>query len=164
MCNTEADPVLTTTQPPGHRAIPPLKPTIIPALQSPHNSIISVVLGDYHYGALTSDGRLLTWGAFSKGALGLGDPVKIEEGQPGGFRNRQERLSVMDSMHRGYMPFTPPEVQVPTEVRFDWEEKEGQERKNKGQEAKKKERYCFAVTAGGWHMGALAIDLEVLYP
>ena len=62
-------------------------------------------------------------------------------------------------MHRGYMPFTPPEVQVPTEVRFDWQEKEEQERKRNGQ-GSKKERYCFAVTAGGWHMGALVIDLE----
>lgn len=29
--------------------------------------------GDYHYGAITSDGKLLTWGQYSSGALGHGD-------------------------------------------------------------------------------------------
>ena len=32
----------------------------------------SVESGDYHYGALTSAGELLTWGAYSNGALGHG--------------------------------------------------------------------------------------------
>ncbi|KAI8341025.1 regulator of chromosome condensation 1/beta-lactamase-inhibitor protein II [Chlamydoabsidia padenii] len=32
-----------------------------------------VSFGDYHFGALTNDGDLLTWGAFSAGALGHGD-------------------------------------------------------------------------------------------
>jgi SCF-associated factor 1 len=123
----------------------PLKPTIIPSLQ--YRDIISVVLGDYHYGALTSSGKLLSWGAFSKGALGLGDPVDIEPGQPGGFRTRDEMLAVRDAI---YMPFEPPEVREPTEVRFD------HMLKSKG-----KERFVFAAAAAGWHMGALVIDLEV---
>jgi SCF-associated factor 1 len=38
---------------------------------------------------------------------------------------------------------------VPTEVRFDHEEK------------KRKDMFCFAATAAGWHMGGLVIDLEV---
>ena len=54
-------------------------PRVIPELQ--YKSVISVVLGDYHYGALTSTGKLLTWGAYSNGALGLGDPKDIEPGQ-----------------------------------------------------------------------------------
>ncbi|CAO3596202.1 unnamed protein product [Absidia cylindrospora] len=37
-----------------------------------------VSFGDYHFGALTNQGDLLTWGAFSAGALGHGDP---EDGQ-----------------------------------------------------------------------------------
>ncbi|PSR71036.1 hypothetical protein PHLCEN_2v13084 [Hermanssonia centrifuga] len=121
-----------------------LKPTMIPYLQ--YQSVISVVIGDYHYGALTSAGKLLTWGAFSNGALGLGDPTKIEDGQPGGFRTREERLAVMDA--RGHMPFSPPDVRVPTEVKFDHMEKS------------KKEKSCFVATAGGWHTGALVVDLE----
>jgi SCF-associated factor 1 len=40
-------------------------------------------------------------------------------------------------------------VTVPTEVRFDHGGK------------KRKEMFCFAATAAGWHMGALVIDLEV---
>lgn len=123
---------------------PPLKPIIIPALQ--YQSVISVVLGDYHYGALTSTGKLLTWGSFSKGALGLGDPMKIEAGKPGGFRTEEEKRRMLTAPH---MLHTPAEVHVPTEVRFDHGEK------------KPRQRYCFAVTAAGWHMGALVIDLEV---
>lgn len=123
-----------------------LKPTIFPSLQ--YRDVISVVLGDYHYGALTASGKLLTWGAFSKGALGLGDPLQLEPGVPGGFRTREEKLAVMDA--RAHMPFTPPDVREPAEVRFD------HMLKKKG-----KERYAFAATAAGWHMGALVIDLEV---
>jgi SCF-associated factor 1 len=117
-------------------------PTIIPELQN--RSVISVVLGDYHFGALTSSGKLLTWGQYSKGALGLGDPVKLPVGSPGGFtdersRERAERITFG----------TPPGVTVPSEVRFDH-----------GLKAEGKvERYCFAACASGWHTGALVIDL-----
>ncbi|PWZ03556.1 RCC1/BLIP-II [Testicularia cyperi] len=43
-------------------------PTLIPELQA--RGVIKVTMGDYHFGALTSDGSVLTWGQFSKGALG----------------------------------------------------------------------------------------------
>ena len=116
-------------------------PKIIPALQN--KAVISVVLGDYHNAALTAGGKLLTWGAYSAGALGLGDPAVLEPGTPGAYaivrggeqRRRRE----------------PPAVQVPTEVRFDHGAK------------KPKDRFCFAVTAAGWHTGALVIDLDVSY-
>ncbi|KAL6307246.1 RCC1/BLIP-II [Sparassis latifolia] len=127
---------------PTPHAATPFIPTILPALQ--YRSVISVVLGDYHYGALTSTGKLLTWGAFSKGALGLGDPTKIEPGQPGGFENEQRLRAALNSQ----WAHTPPIVQVPTEVRFDYGERA-------------REKYCFAAAASGWHMGALVIDLEV---
>lgn len=117
------------------------KPKVIPQLQN--QSVISVVLGDYHYGALTATGKLLTWGSYSKGALGLGDPADIEPGQPGGFLTQNHRQMAI-TRRRGQ----PTDVEVPTPVRFD-------------HGGKKKDMFCFAATAAGWHMGALAIDLEV---
>lgn len=121
---------------------PESRPIIIPELQN--QSVISVVLGDYHYGALTSSGKLFTWGQYSKGALGLGDPGELPLGSPGGFANEQ---NLTRARNLGFG--TPPNVTSPTEVRFDH-----------GLKAKGKvERYCFAAVASGWHTGALVIDL-----
>ena len=122
-----------------------IQPTLIPKLQ--YQSVISIVVGDYHYGALTSTGRLFTWGSFSKGALGLGDPVTLPVGSPGGFNNEGDIEVTRNA--RGWMPIEPNDVEIPTEVRFD-HMFEG-ERKT----------YCFAVAAAGWHMGALVFDFEV---
>jgi len=105
--------------------------------------VISVVIGDYHNAALTAEGKLFTWGNYSNGALGLGDPARLPPGAPGGFANLQAYQTAM-TRQRG----TPPDVTRPAEVRFDHEG-----RVNKG--------FCFAVTAAGWHTGALVIDLEV---
>ncbi|KAF8159521.1 regulator of chromosome condensation 1/beta-lactamase-inhibitor protein II [Crassisporium funariophilum] len=121
---------------------PQSQPNIIPALQ--HKSIISVVIGDYHNAALTASGKLLTWGKYSNGALGLGDPLKIKVGSPGGFATSRER-DLAESKKRGTPDTT---VDIPTEVRFDHH--------SKGP----KDRFCFAATAAGWHTGALVIDLE----
>ncbi|KAF4569685.1 hypothetical protein EYR40_008663 [Pleurotus pulmonarius] len=120
---------------------PSEQPVIIPALQ--YKSIISVVVGDYHYGALTSTGKLLTWGAYSSGALGLGDPLELPVGTPGGFPSERLRLQAFE---RGWGQ--PPDVEVPSEVRFDHDL------------SHPRDRFCFAVTAAGWHMGALVMDLE----
>ncbi|GAA99187.1 uncharacterized protein L969DRAFT_102561 [Mixia osmundae IAM 14324] len=54
----------------SHETRPDSLPTIVPELQ--HKGIIRVVLGDWHYGALTTNGQLLTWGQYSKGAVGHG--------------------------------------------------------------------------------------------
>ncbi len=121
------------------------QPTIIPELQD--RSVISVVLGDYHYGALTSDGKLLTWGTFSRGALGLGDPVDKDLGQPGGFATEEERRTAVNAKWGLMHP--PPDVAKPAEVRFDYQDK------------RKRPKYCFAAAALGWHTGALVIDLDV---
>ena len=102
-------------------------PTIIPELQN--RSVISVVVGDSHFGALTSSGKLLTWGKYSGGALGLG-------------RGYTE----------GEQTHTPPDVTVPTEVRFDHNEQLNGEGRV--------ERYCFAVAAYSNHTAALVVDLE----
>jgi len=83
-------------------------------------------------------------GQYSRGALGLGDPADIEPGQPGGFLSQDHRQLAL-TRRRG----SPPDVGVPTEVKFDHGER------------KRKEMFCFAATAAGWHMGALVIDLEV---
>ncbi|GAA5849559.1 hypothetical protein JCM8547_000497 [Rhodosporidiobolus lusitaniae] len=47
-------------------------PQVIPELQG--LGVIKIAHGDYHNLALTSNGRLYSWGAFSAGALGLGHP------------------------------------------------------------------------------------------
>ncbi|KAG8220973.1 hypothetical protein J3R82DRAFT_2479 [Butyriboletus roseoflavus] len=73
----------------SHETHPNTEPLVLPALQNRY--IISVVLGDWHFGALTSTGKLLTWGSYSCGALGLGDPTAIEPGRPGGYRTEQQR-------------------------------------------------------------------------
>jgi SCF-associated factor 1 len=124
---------------------PDSQPEIIPQLQN--KSIISVVIGDYHNAALTANGKLLTWGGYSNGALGLGDPLKLEPGTPGGFANSRDRQVAQERGRIGAA--APPAVAVPTEVRFDHNSE------------KPRERFCFATTAAGWHTGALVIDLEV---
>lgn len=116
-------------------------PVILPALQN--NDVISVVLGDYHFGALTSTGKLLTWGEYSRGALGLGDPGKLSSGQPGGYRTEAHKRAAVANGG----PY-PPGISEPAEVSFGHEE------------AQKDKMFCFAVAAAGWHMGALVIDLE----
>lgn len=121
---------------------PTSQPKVVPELQN--KSVISVILGDYHSGALTSSGKLLTWGAYSKGALGLGDPVKLTPGTPGGFPNENLRIQA-ERRGRGQ----PPGVEIPTEVKFDHGKR------------KSREKFCFSAAASGWHTGALVIDLEV---
>lgn len=116
--------------------------TVVPSAQS--DPIISVVLGDYHFAGLTSSGRVLSWGKYSSGALGLGDPRQLEVGAPGGFRRREEKEMAIEG--RGNQPDG--EVTVPTEVKWDWDP------------SAKGKKFCFAVTASGWHTGALAIDLD----
>ncbi|KAI7847838.1 regulator of chromosome condensation 1/beta-lactamase-inhibitor protein II [Circinella umbellata] len=47
------------------------------------HEICKVTFGDYHFGALTTQGRLLTWGRYSSGALGLGyDHNNINQTRP----------------------------------------------------------------------------------
>ncbi|KAJ3562459.1 hypothetical protein NP233_g9555 [Leucocoprinus birnbaumii] len=75
----------------GTSTTPESTPKIIPELQ--HKDIISVEIGDYHRAALAANGKLYTWGNYSKGALGLGN--------------------LQTSWH------DPKPVLVPTEVKFD---------------------------------------------
>ena len=117
---------------------PETLPTIIPGLQN--RSVISVVSGAYHFGALTSSGKLLTWGGYSYGALGLGDPTKLPAGSPGGYTTEEQRAEARS---------LPPDVMVPTEVRFDH-----------GLKAKGRVRgYCLAAAAGIFNTAAFVVDL-----
>ena len=102
-------------------------------------------MGDYHNAALTADGKLLTWGQYSNGALGLGNPLELEPGLPGAYATAAQR----DFARERGEGRPPQAVTVPTEVRFDHTDK------------KPRDRFCFAATAAGWHTGALVIDLEV---
>ena len=123
-----------------YRPTPEKLPTIIPGLQN--RSVISVVNGYNHFGALTSSGKLLTWGKYSRGNLGLGDPGKLPSGSPGGYATEEQRV-------RARVSEPPPEVTVPTEVRFDHGSKaEGRVK-----------RYCLAAAAGSDITAALVVDL-----
>lgn len=51
---------------------------------------ISCCQGDYHYGALTSSGKLLTWGAYSSGSLGLGQTRDVAKPQQVSFPDTDE--------------------------------------------------------------------------
>ena len=123
------------------------QPRIIPDLQN--RSVISIVLGDYHYGALTTDGQLLTWGQYSHGALGLGVPTELPLGTPGGYSAESQLIQARQSR---WGPLEPPKVASPSPVHF-----------NHGQNPGGR-RFCFAATAAGWHTGALVVCLEVSFP
>ncbi|KAI0272360.1 RCC1/BLIP-II [Gloeopeniophorella convolvens] len=118
-------------------------PKIVSELQN--RGIISIVLGDYHNGALTIDGQLLTWGQYSHGALGLGVPTEIPVGAPGGYATEDQLVRARAS---NWGPPEPPSVAAPAPVNF-----------NHGRNVGGR-KFCFAATAAGWHTGALVIDLE----
>lgn len=96
---------------------------------------------------MTSTGKLLTWGSFSSGALGLGDPTQLPAGSAGGYvqdsqRERAKRYRIV-----------PPDVNEPTEVKF-----------GTSNGSDERETFVFGATAAGWHTGALVIDLDVRWP
>jgi len=132
---------------------PGTPPTIIPELQN--RSVISVVyarsnsglashLGSFtpsRFGALTSSGRLLTWGMDITGTLGFGDPQNLP---PGGYPEGSQVQALAGASQKA-----PLEVTVPSEVRFDF----------KLRARRRVERYCFATAVGDGHTGALVVDL-----
>ena len=120
---------------------PTTVPTVIPELQN--RSVISVLCGWGNYsGVLTSSGKLLMWGSYRDGVLGLGDPGELSVGSPGGYAKEEQRVQ---AQKYGY----PPNVMVPSEVRFDH-----------GLRAKGGvERYCFIADASRYHAVALVFDL-----
>ncbi|CAE6451761.1 unnamed protein product [Rhizoctonia solani] len=118
----------------------PRSPKIIPELQN--RGVISVVLGDYHYCALTSSGELFSWGQYSNGALGLGSPMG-----PLDYTTHTQFYAppLMPPTHHARP--RPRDAEAPTQVHFHHEDNV-------------RDRYVFAVAASGWHCGALVIDLH----
>ncbi|KAH7327674.1 regulator of chromosome condensation 1/beta-lactamase-inhibitor protein II [Rhizoctonia solani] len=112
-------------------------PNIIPELQN--RGVISVVLGDYHYCALTSNGELFSWGKYSNGALGLGSSSSPHD--------RISNVMAPPLMPHIFPRPPPQDAEVPTQVHFHHEDNV-------------RDRYVFAVAASGWHCGALVIDLH----
>ena len=128
-----------------------IQPTVLPELQN--KSVISVSLGDFHYCALTADGRVFTWGAYMNGCLGLGDPATLEPGTPGAFADQGNQGRAHWRQRRRPLGGRVPNVEVPSEVHFDWEPKTGKRRGRK--------HFAISITAAGWHTGALVADLGV---
>ena len=123
----------------GEKSTPEELPIIIPELQN--RSGISVVNSYCNFGALTS-GKLLAWGRYCGGALGLGDPGALPAGSPGGYAEEGQRVQALASG-------PPPAVAVPTEVRFDH-----------GLTTKRRAKwYCFAAAMGVNHAAALVVNL-----
>lgn len=93
-----------------------------------------VECGDYHYGALTSQGKLLTFGAYSKGALGHGhDNIRLQ------------------STPQGYQPRPDGSLSSPREVDFyDPLDKRG----------KRSEEFVFNTAFAGWASSALTVSLD----
>ena len=117
------------------------RPKVVPLLQD--RGVINIVLGDYHQAALTSDGKLYSWGNHSLGALGLGDPRILPVGSPGGYESKQARKRAIE---QGI--FEPPPVSEPAEVHFDHNGERGR-------------KFVLATAAAGWQTGALVLSLEV---
>ncbi|GAA5982091.1 hypothetical protein JCM10908_004734 [Rhodotorula pacifica] len=174
-------------------------PQIIPELQN--IGVIQLAHGDYHNLALTSSGRVLSWGAYSSGALGLGHPdlpdtpltVPAEQPvespaapSPGFVQRAQAFLPPMPATPAylaSLLPggslggpgpavvprrhLNPPErVDKPTEIIFDGEEVSRapgsveSASTSSASAAPKRTNFVFSITAGGWHSGCLAVDLD----
>ncbi|KAG2207667.1 hypothetical protein INT47_011787 [Mucor saturninus] len=61
-------------------ADPTTDPIIFRELQN--RDVCKVSFGDYHFGAVTNEGELLTWGNYSSGALGHGDMQQTSQPTP----------------------------------------------------------------------------------
>ena len=81
------------------------------------------------------------------GVLGLGDPGRLPAGSAGGYAKEKHRVQAQAGINNTYKP--PPNVMVPSEVRFD----------HRLVAKRRAERYCFAVDASRHHTIALVVDL-----
>ncbi|GAA5966244.1 hypothetical protein JCM3765_002570 [Sporobolomyces pararoseus] len=155
------------------------EPSVIPELQG--LGVIKIAQGDYHNIALTSSGELFSWGAFSGGALGLGHPVLSRTPlsvtrSPSSRANEQgvapDRMPQINNPNRplqvttcqthplfpGFAPNrpiadrprAPQRIDKPTRIRFHGDESEEEGNRT----------FVYAVSASGWHSGALAVNLD----
>ncbi|EJD07281.1 RCC1/BLIP-II, partial [Fomitiporia mediterranea MF3/22] len=114
---------------------------VIPELQ--YKAIISVTMSNHHNLVLSANGKLYSWGHDMEGCLGLSLPTELPVGAPRGYETQQQLRHAKKGQH---VPV--PDVPVPTEVHFD----HGLDTRN---------WFCIAVTAAGWHSGALVVDLDL---
>ncbi|KAH8926209.1 RCC1/BLIP-II [Atractiella rhizophila] len=118
------------------------KPEVIRELQG--LGVIKVTMGDYHFGALTSSGKLYVWGTNNSGCLGLGKPHSPLDSQSAGgpqpptphpdftgnliplpgFRVPGRRGPVLPHLHANtprqqpHLSFNPTNVDIPRTVHF----------------------------------------------
>ncbi|GAA5925200.1 hypothetical protein JCM1841_004683 [Sporobolomyces salmonicolor] len=164
------------------------EPHVIPELQG--IGIIRIAQGDYHNLALTSSGHLYSWGAFSAGALGLGHPQLLNtplsaphppappssteqplqphpmprpvnpNHPPAGQQPHPLFPGFVPARPAGVIPPPPPRVEKPTRVRFPGDDRLGDEAELEHGGEERQGKFVYAVTASGWHSGALAVDLS----
>jgi SCF-associated factor 1 len=151
---------------------------------------IRVANGDYHWGALTSSGRLYTWGAYSNGALGLGHPslenTRLSSPRPPTSSSQRaptssvttipatatlppQRIFTIPRLPRNPQILQPPSTTTrPTRVVFPGESlddeavaQEDETVENDSEEGKERSgKFVFNFSCGGSHSGVLAIDLS----
>ncbi|BGP31748.1 hypothetical protein JCM10296v2_003522 [Rhodotorula toruloides] len=162
------------------------EPEVIPELQN--IGVIKVAHGDYHHLALTSNGRLFSWGAYSAGALGLGHPQLANTPlslPPTGRESAAPQPDVEDRVRPHPMPriirddqFNQTRggfhgIRVPTPAARPPQPPERVEKPTRirfaGEEDEGDDdpnqprasgKFVYAVTASGWHSGCLAVDLS----
>ncbi|EST07213.1 F-box domain protein [Kalmanozyma brasiliensis GHG001] len=161
------------------------EPELIPELQC--RGVIKVTMGDYHYGALTERGEILTWGAFSKGALGNWappwapvanesrpyDPGNVEEQGDEGERGWLDNLIPLPRIFRGPMQ---PRIGFAGRGRVQrssagrGQVREGQSQADVAtptvvnvhpQGQGKGTPFAFDIAFAGWHSSALVMDAPV---
>lgn len=152
------------------------KPELIPELQA--RGVIKVTMGDYHYGALTQDGEILTWGSFSKGALGNwpppwtandSQPVEEveEEGSGSGWLGN---LIPLPRVFRGGSRVQPRIGRAGAQLQVQARAQEGrsqadvpkptkiQIRPNKNGGEGEGKPFAFDIAFAGWHSSALVME------
>ncbi|CAD6917537.1 unnamed protein product [Tilletia controversa] len=134
----------------GEVGPPRVEPRIIPELQA--RSIIKVVQGDFHAGAMDAKGHVVAWGNWSHGALGVWDALPLRDGGvapvegdvEGGANDVEGRAK-----RRAAQRVCREVVERPLEVQFlDW-------RKNDPPR-----QFVFDLAMSGHHSGALAVDMD----
>lgn len=122
---------------------------------------------------MTSTGQLFSWGAYSAGALGLGHPqltgtplsapsssLPTRPPPPAPTRGRNIFPGFAPGRPAPVIPDPPERVDTPTLVRFPGDDDATTDVVAAGEGQRQKGKFVFAITAGGWHSGALAVELD----
>ena len=146
-------------------------PQVIPELQG--IGVIKIVQGDYTFGALTSNGRLRTWGQYSAGALGLGHPsllntplthpsLRSPAPTPPAQSSSESNLYPLPQI-TPRLPIAPvihyrasEVVEKPTVVLFG---KEAAPVEGQQENSRNTGKFVVNATMSGWHAAAIAVEL-----